>query len=87
MGGGGGTDMLQSGDWDSHLQQMFLVCVFNVSEDQPYTILQAPSSSTAQDIITQVIAPYYKTQASGCSTAQDIIIKVIATHHITVPEL
>lgn len=51
---GAGNELLPSGDWDCHSQQMFLVCVFNVSEDQPYTILQAPCSSTAQDIITQV---------------------------------
>ena len=33
---------------------MFLVCVYNVSPDQPYTIFKAPTTSTAQDIITQV---------------------------------
>ena len=40
-------------DWDS-AEQTFLVCIHNVSADQPYTIIQAPVSSTAQDIITQV---------------------------------
>ena len=33
---------------------MFVVCVYNVSPDQPYTVFKAPVSSTAQDIITQV---------------------------------
>jgi hypothetical protein len=40
--------------WDVADDQMFLVCVYNVSKDQPYTIFKAPVSSTAQDIITQV---------------------------------
>lgn len=40
-----------SPDWDS---QVFLVCVHNVAVDQPYTILQAPTSSCAQDIVAQV---------------------------------
>ena len=40
-----------SPDWDS---QLFLVCVHNVASDQPYTIIQAPTSSCAQDIVTQV---------------------------------
>ena len=33
----------------------FLVCVHNVSDAQPYAILRAPVSSTAQDIIVQVL--------------------------------
>lgn len=33
----------------------FLVCVYNVAPDQPYTIFKAPTSSTAQDIITQAM--------------------------------
>ncbi|KAG1665245.1 1-phosphatidylinositol 4,5-bisphosphate phosphodiesterase epsilon-1 [Nymphon striatum] len=41
-------------DWEDE-EEMFLVCVYNVSPDQPYTILRAPVSSTAQDIITQVL--------------------------------
>lgn len=49
-----GNDVISSGDWECPSEQLFLVCVFNVSEDQPYTILQAPCTSTAQDIITQV---------------------------------
>ena len=57
MSHGGGTTTtttdLASPDWDSH-DDMYLVCVHNVSPDQPYTILRAPHSSTAQDIITQV---------------------------------
>lgn len=32
----------------------FLVCVHNVSEDQPYAILRAGIHSTAADIIRQV---------------------------------
>ena len=41
------------GSWDSN-QETYLVCIYEVSDDQPYTILQAPRSSTSQDIITQV---------------------------------
>ncbi len=40
-------------DWDSH-EQSFLVCVYNVSQDQDYTFLQVPMSSTSQDVVTQV---------------------------------
>ncbi|ELT88365.1 hypothetical protein CAPTEDRAFT_107647 [Capitella teleta] len=50
-----GNDVISSGDWECPSEQLFLVCVFNVSEDQPYTILQAPCTSTAQDIITQAM--------------------------------
>ncbi|XP_052770885.1 1-phosphatidylinositol 4,5-bisphosphate phosphodiesterase epsilon-1-like [Mya arenaria] len=50
-GGVGGSG---SGDWDRD-EHMFLVCVYNVSPDQPYTIFKAPISSTAQDIITQAM--------------------------------
>lgn len=32
----------------------FLVWVYNVSQDQPYTVFRALTSSTAQDIIAQV---------------------------------
>lgn len=42
-----------TGDWES-VEQVFLVCVYNVAPDQPYTIFKAPTSSNAQDIITQV---------------------------------
>ncbi|XP_042223651.1 1-phosphatidylinositol 4,5-bisphosphate phosphodiesterase epsilon-1-like isoform X2 [Homarus americanus] len=33
----------------------FLVCVYNVSSQIPYTILKAPTSSTAQDILAQAL--------------------------------
>ncbi|GMR61678.1 hypothetical protein PMAYCL1PPCAC_31873, partial [Pristionchus mayeri] len=36
------------------MAETFLVCVHNVSEDQPYAILRASVSSTATDIIRQV---------------------------------
>ncbi|XP_071091113.1 1-phosphatidylinositol 4,5-bisphosphate phosphodiesterase epsilon-1-like [Haliotis cracherodii] len=41
-------------DWDS-LEHMFVVCVYNVSPEQPYTVFKAPVTSTAQDIITQAM--------------------------------
>ena len=50
---GSTTSDLSMLDWESQ-QNTFLVCVHNVAQDQPYSILQAPVSSTAQDIITQV---------------------------------
>ncbi len=40
-------------DWDSQ-EQSFLVCVYNVSQDQDYTFLQVAMSSTSQDVVTQV---------------------------------
>ncbi|XP_077501808.1 uncharacterized protein LOC144112865 isoform X2 [Amblyomma americanum] len=36
-------------------EETYLVCVYNVSADQPYAILKAPISSTAQDIIAQAL--------------------------------
>ena len=48
-----------TGDWDRD-EHMFLVCVYNVSPDQPYTIFKAPTTSTAQDIITQVTVLHLK---------------------------
>nr|XP_054933838.1 1-phosphatidylinositol 4,5-bisphosphate phosphodiesterase epsilon-1-like [Dermacentor andersoni] len=36
-------------------EDTYLVCVYNVSADQPYAILKAPISSTAQDIIAQAL--------------------------------
>ena len=53
-----GSNSPSSGDWDKE-EHMFLVCVYNVSPDQPYTIFKAPISSTSQDIITQVITLQY----------------------------
>lgn len=35
-------------------EEAFLVCVYNVAPDQPYAILKAPITSTAQDIVAQV---------------------------------
>lgn len=35
-------------------EEAFLVCIYNVAPDQPYAILKAPITSTAQDIIAQV---------------------------------
>ncbi|KAH7981249.1 hypothetical protein HPB49_022648 [Dermacentor silvarum] len=43
-------------EWsDGEETQTYLVCVYNVSADQPYAILKAPISSTAQDIIAQAL--------------------------------
>ena len=42
-----------AGGWEAQ-EKMFLVCVYNVSPDQPYTVFKAPCSSTALDVITQV---------------------------------
>ncbi|KAL3193090.1 hypothetical protein MRX96_058588 [Rhipicephalus microplus] len=40
----------------------YLVCVYNVSADQPYAILKAPISSTAQDIIAQALTKARRTE-------------------------
>lgn len=42
-----------SPDWDSD-QQVFLVCIYGVSPEQPYNIVQAPVTASAQDVVTQV---------------------------------
>jgi phosphatidylinositol phospholipase C epsilon len=42
--------------WNDDLIDNFLVCVYNVSPDQPYTILKATTTSTAQEIIQRVRA-------------------------------
>ncbi|XP_014666625.1 PREDICTED: 1-phosphatidylinositol 4,5-bisphosphate phosphodiesterase epsilon-1-like [Priapulus caudatus] len=46
---------MSGNDWDVG-EQMFLVCVYNVSRDQPYTILKSAVSNTVHDIITQAMA-------------------------------
>ena len=51
-------------DWHSG-DQTFLISVCNVSPDQPYTIIQAPIYSTAQDIITQVFSERKKEKNMG----------------------
>ncbi|XP_076030317.1 1-phosphatidylinositol 4,5-bisphosphate phosphodiesterase epsilon-1-like isoform X2 [Oratosquilla oratoria] len=53
----GEADSPSGGDeaqgWEE--EDNFLVCVYNVSAQIPYTILKAPASSTAQDIIAQAL--------------------------------
>ncbi|KAG8182202.1 hypothetical protein JTE90_004139 [Oedothorax gibbosus] len=36
-------------------EEAFLVCVYNVAPDQPYAVLKAPTTSTAQDIVAQAL--------------------------------
>nr|XP_042900346.1 1-phosphatidylinositol 4,5-bisphosphate phosphodiesterase epsilon-1 [Parasteatoda tepidariorum] len=36
-------------------KEVFLVCIYNVAPDQPYAVLKAPVTSTAQDIIAQAL--------------------------------
>lgn len=43
-----------STSWGEEMEN-FLVCVYNVSEDQPYAILKASMAGTAQDIISQAL--------------------------------
>lgn len=40
--------------WSDDFLDNFLVCIYNVSPDQPYTILKASTHSTAQEIIQRV---------------------------------
>jgi len=49
------TDQLNSEWTDDGLSDTFLVCIYNVSIDQPYTILKASTGSTAADIISQAL--------------------------------
>ncbi|XP_022238999.1 1-phosphatidylinositol 4,5-bisphosphate phosphodiesterase epsilon-1-like [Limulus polyphemus] len=46
-------------DWGGE-EETFLVCVYNVSPDQPYAILRAPVTSTAQDIIAQALVKAHR---------------------------
>lgn len=48
------NDELNS-EWNDEPEDTFLVCIYNVSPDQPYTILKAPTSSTSQAIIAQAL--------------------------------
>lgn len=47
------VESLKTSNWneDEEPIETFLVCVYNVSHNQPYTILKAPTTSTTQDII------------------------------------
>lgn len=45
---------LTSDAWDGP-EETFLVCVYNVSPEQPYAILKAPVTSRAQDILAQAL--------------------------------
>ncbi|XP_030842228.1 1-phosphatidylinositol 4,5-bisphosphate phosphodiesterase epsilon-1 [Strongylocentrotus purpuratus] len=45
----------------------FLVWVYNVSQDQPYTVFRALTSSTAQDIIAQAMAKAHRLDANPSS--------------------
>ncbi|KAK4312307.1 hypothetical protein Pmani_016237, partial [Petrolisthes manimaculis] len=54
--GGGGSEGEVSEEakgWEE--EDNFLVCVYNVATSIPYTILKAPTSSTAQDILAQAL--------------------------------
>ena len=52
---GGNTGDSEFTSWNDDPMDNFLVCVYNVSPDQPYAILKASVSSTATDIIQRVI--------------------------------
>uniref|UniRef100_A0A1I7U151 Ras-associating domain-containing protein n=1 Tax=Caenorhabditis tropicalis TaxID=1561998 RepID=A0A1I7U151_9PELO len=52
----------------------FLVCVHNVSEDQPYAILRAGINSTAADIIRQV---FVKARRPNVDDAEYVLIEEI----------
>lgn len=41
--------------WSDEPLENFLVCVYNVSPDQPYAILKTAACSTSQDIISQAL--------------------------------
>lgn len=49
------SEEIVAGWEDEPENETFLVCIYNVSHDQPYTILKASNASTAQDIITQAL--------------------------------
>ena len=50
------TDQLNSEWTEEPINDTFLVCIYDVSPDQPYTILKANTASTASDIIRQALA-------------------------------
>jgi len=45
----------QFSSWNDDHLDAFLVCIYNVSPDQPYTILKAATTSTSQEIIQRVL--------------------------------
>lgn len=49
----GGTELNSA--WNDDTEDTFLVCIYNVSPDQPYAILKAPTCSSSQDIIAQAL--------------------------------
>lgn len=50
-------------DWqEEHENETFLVCIYNVSNDQPYTILKSSVKSTSQDIITQALLKAHRVE-------------------------
>ncbi|OTF69369.1 Phosphoinositide phospholipase C-like protein [Euroglyphus maynei] len=54
-----------SGEWEDKKRdenETFLVCIYNVSKDQPYTILKSLVTSTAQDIITQALHKAHRSE-------------------------
>lgn len=60
--GAAGNDEIIA-DWqEEHENETFLVCIYNVSNDQPYTILKASVKSTSQDIITQALLKAHRVE-------------------------
>lgn len=50
-------------DWqEEHENETFLVCIYNVSNDQPYTILKSSVKSSSQEIITQALLKAHRVE-------------------------
>lgn len=56
LGGADSDGLDEFTSWNTDPLDNFLVCIYNVSPDQPYAILKASVTSTATDIIQRVSA-------------------------------
>lgn len=54
-------------DWDEEPEnETFLVCIYNVNDDQPYTILKTAITASAQDVIAQALHKAHRTENPAC---------------------
>ncbi|GMT36977.1 hypothetical protein PFISCL1PPCAC_28274, partial [Pristionchus fissidentatus] len=64
------------------MAETFLVCVHNVSDDQPYAILRASVSSTATDIIRQV---FLKARRPDADESDFVLLEEIGEEEMVFP--
>lgn len=54
-------------DWDEEEpeNETFLVCIYNVNDDQPYTILKTSVAGSSQDVISQALLKAHRAEDPG----------------------